>query len=71
MERGRIYHLVSALGDTGARLAELISESGASTNEERDGIGQLLLSVGRQFLRSSALDSVAAEIDGVGRSRPK
>ena len=69
---GVVYtDLVSALGDTGARLAELISESGASTNEERDGIGQLLLSVGRQFLQiERALDSVAAEIDGVGGSKP-
>ncbi len=50
----------------GPRLAELISESGASTNEERDGIGQLLLSVGRQFLQiERALDNVAKKIGGV------
>ena len=68
---GVVYtDLVSALGDTGARLAELISESGASTNEERDGIGQLLLSVGRQFLKiERALDNVAKKIDGVPGSK--
>jgi hypothetical protein len=62
--------MVDTLGDTGARLAELISESGASTNEERDGVGQLLLSVGRLFLKiERALDKVAAKIDALPGSR--